>query len=134
LRQETARQEHCGERRPAGQHDERGHYQRPSKALPQKRCRLPLIEVTPFSAYVFSLTVERYTDAVMARALAGVSLKVAADAIRVAGPMAAALSLLVGQPCSARATRFSRGSVLHTASDAATVFSSRLSRSSLAAE
>jgi len=57
---------------------------------------LPLIEVTPFSAYVYSLTVERYTDAVMARALAGVSLKVAADAIRVAGPMAAALSLLVG--------------------------------------
>ena len=40
----------------------------------------------------------------------------------------------LGQPCSARATRFSRGSVPLTASDAASVFSSRPSRSSLAAE
>jgi hypothetical protein len=66
--------------------------------------------------------------------LAGASLKLAADAIRIAGPVAAALSLLLGQPCSAGATRFSRGSVPLTASDAASVFSSRPSRSSLAAE
>jgi hypothetical protein len=66
--------------------------------------------------------------------LAGVSLRVAADAIRIAGPMAAALSLLLGQPCTARATRFWRGSVPLTASDAASVFSSQSSRSSLAAE
>ena len=61
--------------------------------------------------------------------LAGVSLKVAADAIQFAGPMAAALSLLLEQPCSARATRFSRGSAPLTASDAASVFSSRSNRS-----
>jgi zinc transporter ZupT len=66
--------------------------------------------------------------------LAGVSLKVAADAIRIAGPVAAALSLLLGAAVFSAATRFSRGSVALTASDAAIVFSSRSSRSSLAAE
>jgi hypothetical protein len=66
--------------------------------------------------------------------LAGVSLKVAADAIRIAGPVAAALSLLLGAAVFSATTRFSRGSVPLTASDAANVFSSRSSRSSLAAE
>ena len=68
--------------------------------------------------------------------LAGASLKVAADAIRIAGPVTAALSLLLGaamfSASNALLARF--GSVPLPASDAASVFSSRSSRSSLAAE
>jgi len=66
--------------------------------------------------------------------LAGVSLKLARDAMRVAGPVAAALSLLVG------AAAFSSGNALLSRFGAthrkrcASVFSSLRSRSSLVAE
>jgi zinc transporter ZupT len=66
--------------------------------------------------------------------LAGASLKVAADAIRIAGPVAAALSLLLGAAIFSASNALLGGSVPLTASDAAIVFSSRPSRSSLAAE
>ena len=59
--------------------------------------------------------------------LAGVALKVAADAIRIAGPMAVALSLLLGHLFSA-SNALLRGSVSLTASDAASAFNSGPSR------
>jgi hypothetical protein len=66
--------------------------------------------------------------------LAGVSLKVTANAIRLAGPIAVALSLLLGAAAFSASNALSLGSVPRIANAVASVFSSLPSRNSLAVE